>query len=55
MLEFLRHILSFCSCTTLKIFRNAVCVYQNRRQKVFNRGLCVSAGGFGFVRGGLTL
>jgi len=23
---FLRHFLSFCSCTTLKIFRNAVCV-----------------------------
>jgi len=26
---------------------------QNRRQKVFSRGLRVSAGGFGFVRGGL--
>jgi len=24
---------------------------QNRRQKVFNRGLCGSAGGFAFVRG----
>jgi len=27
MLVFVRHFLSFCSCTTLKIFRNAVCVY----------------------------
>jgi len=27
---------------------------QNRRQKVFNRGLCFSAGGFAFVREGLT-
>jgi len=25
MLVFLRQFLSFCSCTTLKIFRNAVC------------------------------
>jgi len=27
MLVFLRYSLSFCTCTTLKIFRNAVCVY----------------------------
>ena len=28
--------------------------FQNRRQKVFNRGLCVSAeGSFGCVQGGL--
>jgi len=27
MLIYLKHFLSFCSCTTLKIFRNAVCVY----------------------------
>jgi len=26
---------------------------QNRRQKVFNKGLCFSAGGFAFVLGGL--
>jgi len=26
---------------------------QNRRQKVFNRGFCVSVGGHGFTRGGL--
>jgi len=30
-------------------------VWQNRRQKVFNRGLCSSAGGFAFVRGGLDI
>ena len=27
---------------------------QNRRQKVVNRGLCVCAGGFTFMQGGLT-
>jgi len=27
ILVFLRHFLSFCSCTTLKIFWNAVCVH----------------------------
>jgi len=29
-------------------------VVQNRRYIVFNRGLCVSRGGFALVRGGLT-
>jgi len=28
---------------------------QNRRQKIFNRGLCVFAGGLGFVQGVDTL
>ena len=34
---------------------NRMGVTQNRRQKVFNRGLCISAGVFGFVRGDLIL
>ena len=35
--------------------RYLVVFIQNRRQKVFNRGALRFCGGFGFVRGGLTL
>ena len=30
---------------------HALRLCQNRRQTVFNKGLCISEGGFGFVRG----
>jgi len=45
------------SATSMRSIINFIlqCLHQNRRQKVFNRGLCVSAGRLWVCSGGLEI